>query len=141
MIWMFRGDRAQGSHVNDSCTSGSQAHLTPVQWRISLNAQLYGGIEGAGTAAFLHFWPLLPGAGCWVKAWSRWVPAQLHRGLQCRAWGAQRDTRVPSLGVTGLRRVEPLLPLTGPSLWALRPHTANLTPGGFVQSVWLKHIG
>lgn len=82
-----------------------------------------GGVLGEGLAEQLH-------------AWSRWIAAQLaQRAAVQGLGGTERATRGPSLCVTGLRRVEPLLPLRGPSLWAWKLHTGELTPGGFVQAV------
>lgn len=33
--------------MSDSCTADSKANLTPVQWGICPNAQIFGGIERA----------------------------------------------------------------------------------------------
>lgn len=131
--------------------------------RESANVQLFGSIQRASELLPSCFYGPCPmvlsvicgssddgeGAG-WRPGWAAACTEQVGfdgAGREVCSAGActhtARATQVPSLCVTGLRRMEPLLPQRGPGLWCLKLHTGVLTPllEALCRLCWLKHVG
>lgn len=133
-----RGDQARGSHMNDSCTSGSKAALTSVQQGICLNTQIFGGVQRASDLLPSCFRALCPvplsvlcgmemgeGRAEQLRAWSQCIVTELAESSAVQGLGTH------SKGHTGPQPVSDRAEEDGAS-----PASERARPVVFEASHW-----